>query len=66
MKKLNIRFSETQRLKISDIGTTLDLNSSDIARVAMELGLMQIQEIASRDIKSAKEVVAINAFKAKQ
>lgn len=66
MKPLNIRFSETQQLQVSDLSDTIGTTQSDIARAALALGMQQIKELAARQIDSAQELVAIQAFKAKQ
>ncbi len=66
MKPLNIRFSETQQLQVSDLSDTIGTTQSDIARAALALGMQQIKELASRKLDSAQELVAIQAFKAKQ
>lgn len=66
MKPLNIRFSTTQQLQVSDLADTCGTTQSDIARAALALGMNQIKELASRNLESAQELVAINAFKAKQ
>mgnify|MGYP000164867934 FL=1 len=57
MKVLNVRFSETQQLKIKDVAGVVDLDYSKIARAAMKLGLNQIQAMASRDIDKAVDLV---------
>ena len=66
MKPLNIRFSETQQLQVSDLSDAIGTTQSDIARAALALGMQQIKELASRKLDSAQELVAIQAFKAKQ
>ena len=66
MKPLNIRFSETQQLQVSDLSEAIGTTQSDIARAALALGMQQIKELASRKLDSAQELVAIQAFKAKQ
>jgi len=65
MKVLNVRFSETQQLKIKDVAGAVDLDYSKIARAAMKLGLNQIQAMASRDIDKAVDLVLINDARAK-
>lgn len=66
MKTLNVLFTNKQHLNVSDLVNATSTSKSELCRAAMELGLMQIKEIASRDVTAAKELVAINAFKAKQ
>ena len=66
MKPLDIRFSETQQIQVSDLSDVIGTTKSDIARAALALGMAQIKELAARKIESAQELVAINAFKAKQ
>lgn len=66
MKKLEILFGEKQHLNISDLMDNLGVKKSDLSRAAMQLGLMQIKELAARNTESAQELVAMNDFKAKQ
>ena len=65
MKQLNVRFSETQRLKLSDIATTLNMSDSDIARAALYIGLNEITSMASKDTDRGIEFASLNAVKAK-
>lgn len=66
MKKLEILFTKKQHLNIDDLMNVLGSNKSQLARAAMELGLNQIKELASRNTESAQELVAMNDFKSKQ
>jgi len=65
MKVLNVRFSDTQQLKIKDVSIVVDMDSSKVARAAMKLGLTQITALAVRDIDKAKDLVLINDARAK-
>ena len=65
MKVLNVRFSDTQQLKIKDVSIVVDMHSSKVARAAMKLGLAQITALAVRDIDKAKDLVLINDARAK-
>lgn len=66
MKKLEILFTNKQHLNIDDLMNVLGSNKSQLARAAMELGLNQIKELASRNTELAQELVAMNDFKSKQ
>lgn len=66
MKPLDIRFSDTQRNQVKDLAEVIGAANSDIGRAAMALGMKQIKELAARNLESAQELVAIQAFKAKQ
>ena len=66
MKPLNIRFSDSQQLQVLDLSDAIGTTQSDIARAALALGMQQIKELASRNLESSQELVAIQAFKAKQ
>lgn len=66
MKPLDIRFSDTQRNQVKDLAEVIGTANSDIGRAAMALGMQQIKELAARNLESAQELVAIQAFKAKQ
>ena len=65
MKVLNVRFSDTQQLKIKDVSSVVDMDYSKVARAAMKLGLSQIQALASRDLDKAIDLVLINDARAK-
>lgn len=66
MKKIEVLYSESQRLKLEDLMDALGIKKTEMARAAMYLGLNQIQEIAARDKGAAQELVSFTAFKAKQ
>ena len=66
MKKLEILFTNNQHLSIDDLMDVLGSNKSQLGRAAMQLGLQQIKELASRNVESAQELVAMSDFKAKQ
>lgn len=66
MKKLEILFTNKQHLNIDDLMNSLGVNKSQLGRAAMELGLQQIKELASRNVESAQQVVAMSDFKSKQ
>ena len=65
MRTLNVRFSDTQQLKIKDISTVVDIDYSKVARAALKLGLTQIEALASRDIDKAVDLVLINDARSK-
>lgn len=65
MKQLNVRFSDTQALKVSDISELLNMSSSDVARAAMYIGLNEIMALASKDTDRGIEFTSLNAVKAK-
>jgi len=65
MKVLNVRFSDTQQLKIKDVSSVVDMDYSKVARAAMKLGLTQIQALAARDLDKAIDLVLINDARAK-
>lgn len=66
MKQLPVRFNEKQTSQLSDLVETLGVSTTDAARAALALGMQQIKELAARNPESAQELIAINAFKAKQ
>lgn len=66
MKQLPVRFNEKQTNQLSDLVECLGTTTTDTARAALALGMQQIKELASRDVDSAQELVAITAFRAKQ
>ena len=65
MKQLNVRFSEAQKLKLSDIASTLNMSDSEVARAALYIGLNEITSIASKNTDRGIEFTSLNAIKAK-
>lgn len=65
MKPLNVRFPDTAKLKINDIGEALDLFNSDVARAALMIGLEKIQALGSRDKQEAINLVISQNLKCK-
>lgn len=65
MKQIGVKFSEVQRLSLTDVSDAIGANLSDVARAAMYLGMLQIRTLAATDIEKAGELVSINNFKAK-
>jgi hypothetical protein len=65
MKMLNVRFSETQKLKIDDLSGVVNIDSSKIARAAMKLGMELLVIAASKDINEATKKILINDALAK-
>jgi len=65
MKMLPVKFSDTQAVKIKDLVSVVGIDNSKIARAAMRLGIQQIQALAARDLKKAKDLVLINDARSK-
>ncbi len=65
MKMLNVRFSETQKLRIDDVSGVVGIDFSKVARAAMRLGMMQILTLASNDLDKAKDLILINDARSK-
>ena len=59
-------YEQKQILKIKDLSDALGCDDFNVISSALELGLQQIKELASRNVESAQELVAMNDFKAKQ
>jgi hypothetical protein len=66
MNKLNVRFGDTQTLRLKDAVEVLGLDSSKIARAALKLGIEQLLALASRDIDKAIDLALINEVRARQ
>tara|TARA_R110002020_G_C16205975_1_gene766640 strand:+ start:652 stop:852 length:201 start_codon:yes stop_codon:yes gene_type:complete len=66
MNKLNVRFGDTQNLRLKDATEVLGLDTSKIARAALKLGLEQLLALASRDIDKAVDLALINEVRARQ
>ncbi len=65
MKQINVRFGEAQRLKLSDMASTLGMSESDVARAALYIGLNEITSMASINTDRGIEFASLNAVKAK-
>jgi hypothetical protein len=65
MKMLNVRFSETQKLKIDDLSGVVNIKSSMVARAAMKIGMELLVATASKDIEEASKQILINDALAK-
>ena len=65
MKVLNVRFGDSQKLKIDDAAGVVDIDFSKVARAAMRLGLQQILTLAAADLDKAKDLVLINDARSK-
>jgi hypothetical protein len=66
MKKLNVRFGDTQELRLKDTSEVLNLDVSKVARAAMLLGINQLLALASRDVAKAVDLALINELRARQ
>jgi len=66
MKMLNVRFGDTQAVKVKDAVDVLGLDASKIARAALRLGLDQLLALASRDVDKAIDLTLINEVRARQ
>jgi hypothetical protein len=66
MNKLNVRFGDTQSIKLKDTSEVLNLDVSKVARAAMLLGINQLLALASRDLDKAKDLALINELRARQ
>lgn len=60
-----ILYKEKQNLSSRDLSDCLEIDQMSILISAVELGLMQIKELAARDKEKAQELVAMNDFKAR-
>lgn len=63
MKQLGIRFARKQVLQIDDISTKTNIDKSQVARAAMQLGLEVLRTSVPPSYTQA-EYVAINNMKA--
>lgn len=65
MKPLPFRFSETQKLSVDDLAGITKASSSDVARAALRIGLLEIKAAAARDIERGQDLVAIHSLRSK-
>ena len=66
MKKLDVLFSDTQKLTIKDLAGLINLNQSQIARAAMQLGLQHIKNATSKNSESGADMVIIEDAKGRR
>lgn len=65
MKTLGVKFSEAQSLEIKHTAEIVNVLTSKVARAAMRLGLMQIDNMANKDVKKALDLVLVNDARSK-
>ena len=65
MKKMDVLFSEVQKLQISDMSGITGQTVSNVSRAAMYLGMMQIRALAAQDVEKAIDLISINSQKSK-
>ena len=65
MKMLNVRFSDTQTLKLNEYAGLLNMSVSDVARAALHAGLKEIAVNSAQSIDRGIEFTSLNAVKAK-
>lgn len=66
MNKLDVRFGDTQKLRVTDASEVLGLDKSKVARAALRLGINQLLALASRDVDKAIDLALINEVRARQ
>ena len=64
MKPLNVRFPDKQKLTINDLSEVLDINTSTIARAALQIGLEHIEAAANKNPYSAATLCMTKATEA--
>ena len=66
MQPINIRFGDTQRLKLDDVANVLGMSYSEVARAALYIGLKEIMALSANDVDRGIEFTSLNAVKSKQ
>lgn len=65
MEKLNVRFSDVQKIRIDDVSISMDIDFSKVARAAMKLGIQQLITLGSVCPEKARNLILITDEKAK-
>jgi len=65
MKSLGAKFSEKQLADIKETSLGLDVAISKLARAALRIGLAHIDNMASKDMDKALDLVLVNDARSK-
>lgn len=65
MKSLGVKFSDKTDLQIKDLAAVVGMSNSQIARAAMQIGLLQLKNAAVKDCDNAKSFIAIEDAKSR-
>lgn len=65
MKLVNVKMSETQKLQVEDLASTLGVTSSTVMRALILDGIKRTNAQASRDLKEATDHIKLLDAKAK-
>lgn len=65
MKSLGAKFSEKQLDKLKEISEDVGVSGSKLARAALRLGLIQINNLAVKDMEKAVDLVLVHDARAK-
>ena len=66
MKSLGAKFSESQLARLKEISLDIGIDGSKLARAALRLGLIQVNNLAVKDIDKAVDLVLVQDARAKQ
>ena len=66
MKSLGAKFSESQLTKLKEVSIDIGIDGSKLARAALRLGLIQVSNLAIKDIDKAVDLVLVQDARAKQ
>jgi len=66
MKTLGVKFSDTQLARLKEVSTDIGIDASKLARAALRIGLIQVNNLAVKDIDKAVDLVLVQDARAKQ
>ncbi len=65
MKVLPVKFSESLTLKLSEMSDEIGIDKSKLARAALRLGLIQVNNLSVRDMEKAIDLVLVSDARSK-
>ena len=66
MKTLGVKFSDTQLDRLKEVSTDIGIDVSKLARAALRLGLIQVNNLSVKDVDKAVDLVLVHDARAKQ
>lgn len=66
MKQIGVRFSDSTKLNIDDLASSIGVDASVLARAAMKIGLDKLKAVSSKNIEQGQQLALMEDLKARQ
>lgn len=66
MKVLPVKFSESLASKLNEVSDDIGIDKSKLARAALRLGLIQVNNLSVKDMEKAIDLVLVHDARSKQ